>query len=282
MQNLKYHAINSVAILIFSFTAAKTVNSIIEYSIIPDEKISKRYNRNRRLRSRQKPYSDYDPIIKSGMFHDAGENDPLVSSTSKTPVGSVDSLQLQGTIVGPWSIARAMIKKKGEKDPKIFALYKVNKDINNDVYGYKLVRIDTDKVIVEKDKEKKIIELYIKDTKKSGSKQSGKLMANKTISRSVLQQKMKNLDTALRGIVAGPYRRSGKIVGYRLKRVRSYNILYKFGLRSGDIIKRVNGHAVNATGKLYQMYNNLKNEKNLRIDFKRRGKLKTINFRITD
>lgn len=282
MRNLKYHLINSVAVLVFSYTSATTVNSVVKYKLSPDfqKKSSYRggsYHSNRLVKN----FEHYQPILKSGLFKVAEEKVPDLNISS-TPAGSVDDLQLMGTITGPWSIARAMIKKKGEKDPQVFALYKVDKNTTNDVYGYKLVRIGTSKVWLKRDGEKKMLDMF--EGKVTGRKRrsSGGKISSKTISRSVLQQKLKNLDSALKGIVAGPYRRGGKIVGYKLKRVRSYNILYKFGLRSGDIIKRVNGHSVNNTGKLYQMWQNLKSENNIKIDYTRRGKLQTLQFNITD
>jgi hypothetical protein len=70
-----------------------------------------------------------------------GEGDVPQAEESQEISTALNTLTLMGTITGPWSIARALIKKNGEKDPAIFALYKVNSEISNDVYGYKLVRI---------------------------------------------------------------------------------------------------------------------------------------------
>lgn len=162
-------------------------------------------------------------------------------------------------------------------------MYFVNKNITNNVHGYRLIKIEKDKVYVQKDKIKIAIELYeTKNKKNTFAPTDSKKIKKVIVSRSVLQQKLRSLDVALDGLVAGPYKRNKKIAGYRLKRVYSRNFLHAYGLRSGDIIKRVNGHALNATGKLYRLYQGLKNEKSIFIDYIRRGKLKRLEFKITD
>jgi type II secretion system protein C len=83
---------------------------------------------------------------------------------------------------------------------------------------------------------------------------------------------MNNLDNAMKGIVAGPYRKNGQIEGYQLKKVRPYNILYKFGIRSGDVIKRVNGKELNSTEKLYSMWQTMQNESQISVDVERNGR----------
>ena len=104
---------------------------------------------------------------------------------------------------------------------------------------------------------------------------------NKTLSRAEIKQKVfNNMDNALRGLRAGPYRVNGQVQGYRLIRVRPYNILYKFGARSGDIVKRVNGRAINSTKKLYSMWEALKTESRITVDIERGGRIVTFDFNI--
>ena len=95
-------------------------------------------------------------------------------------------------------------------------------------------------------------------------------------------QKVGNIDEAMKGLVVSHYRVNGKMVGYRLKKVRSSNILYKLGARSGDIVKRVNGHSINSTEKLMKLYKNINSETKIELDIERRGKPLRLDYNITN
>jgi general secretion pathway protein C len=175
-----------------------------------------------------------------------------------------------------------MIKKRTEREAQIFKLW-------SDVYGYKLVRINNTKAYLKMGNDIKILDMYAQvergreeSARKSVPSESPSQL-KRTISRSEIQQKvLNNMDNALRGIRAGPYRVDGKIEGYKIFRIRPYNILYKFGARDGDILKRVNGHAVDSTKKLYKMWESLKDDPKITVDLERNGKLITYDFTISE
>lgn len=272
MQNFKYHILNILTIILFSYTSATAINQIIKHNISPMS-VEKPKRISRRLHTEQQAsWQDYQGgIIEKSFFKIPSAEESSESEAVET--SSLTELTLLGTITGPWKIARAMIKKSGEKEAGIFALLKVNTDISNDVYGHKLTRIYDTKIILESNGQKYELSLYEK--KKVGGSESSSSTASgsgetikKTISRSELQQVASGkIDNATRGLRAGPYRLNGQIAGYRLIRVRPYNILYKLGARSGDIIKRVNGKALDSTEKFNAVMGFIEN----RIKDKRRS-----------
>jgi len=282
MHNLKYHLLNILAVILFSYTCAVTINQIIKFNISPDNSSGNIKNRKSYVNVQQKTLENYNNIIfKTAFFRvpDVSSDQQLVASAQS--VSSVDNLMLMGTITGSWNIARAMIKKKGEKNPEIFGL---TKKINN-VYGYKLVSVFNSKVYLESNGQKSVLEMFEKKDMKSGatSSKSGSNKISKNISRAEIKQNvMNNIDKAMRGLRAGPYRVNGKIEGYRLITVRPYNILYKLGARSGDIAKRINGHKINSTEKLYNLWQSLKSESRISVDLERSGKIMTFDLNITE
>jgi general secretion pathway protein C len=64
--------------------------------------------------------------------------------------------------------------------------------------------------------------------------------------------------------------------------VRPYNILYRLGARSGDVIKRINGQMLDSTQKLYTMWESMKNDSRISIDLEREGKNLRYDFNITE
>lgn len=285
MQNLKYHALNLLSVMIFSFMLASTINQVVKFVISPS------YNKTTRAPGRRTytpalaktPDTLVKPILESGLFLIAG-NEP-----DQGPAKSnIDELTLLGTITGPTNISRAMIMKTGEKNPGVFALYKVSNEVSNDVFGYKLVGIADLKVYLEVGGQRVTLDMYAKKAvgpvnQGAPSDSAGQQSLNQTLSRSEIKQKVfNNLDNALRGLQAGPYRINGQIVGYRLINVRPYNILYKMGARSGDIIKRINGQVLDSTQKLMGMWEAMKSDARISVDLEREGKNLQFTFNITE
>jgi general secretion pathway protein C len=287
MQNLKYHSLNIISIMIFSFMLASTINQVIKYNISPAYTMSLTGSRKISSVNVRKNFDDYKVITESGFFKVASASD-LAGDTTGVAGTGISELTLLGTISGPTSIARAMILKTGEKSPGVFALYKVNNEVTNDVYGNKLVWISDSKVYLEAGGQKVALELYAKkivspvNPNATGQDQSGQQFTQ-TLSRAEVRQKVfNNMDNALQGLQAGPERVNGQIVGYRLITVRPQNILFRLGARSGDIVKRVNGQVLDSTQKLMSMWETIKNDPKITVDIERQGKNIKYDFNITD
>ncbi|MBN2039849.1 MAG: hypothetical protein JW864_07410 [Spirochaetes bacterium] len=286
MQNLKFHIINTAAVVLFSYILAFTISQFIRLNITPayTDSIDKRQRPSGK--SKEKTFEDYKAILDATFFKVPGET--VTSEDSETPVvytmENSNNLILLGTITGPSSIARALIKKKGEKDSQVFKLW-------SDVYGFKLVRIDNSKIYLKQNENIEIIDMY---TQKEDNQSSNRITNTKpdsdsgppksqTISRSEIQQKvLNNLDNALKGLRAGPYRVNGKVEGYKLFRVSPSNILYRLGARSGDIARRINGHAIDSTEKLMGLWQSIQGESKISIDLERGGKIETFEINLTD
>lgn len=286
MQNLKYHSLNIISIMVFSFILASTINQVIKYSLSPGYTRAFSTSRKNYAAVTRKNFEDYKILTESGFFKVASPAD--IAGEGQSSAGSISELTLLGTISGPTSISRAMILKAGEKSPGVFALYKINNEVSNDVYGNKLVGIGDSKVYLEAGGQKVTLELYAKKTVDSQNPAAnvpgaGAQQINQTLSRAEMRQKVfNNMDNALQGLQAGPYRVNGQIVGYRLINVRPQNILFRLGARSGDIVKRVNGQILDSTQKLMSMWETMKNDPKITIDLERDGKNLRYDFNISD
>jgi general secretion pathway protein C len=287
MQNLKYHSLNIISMMVFSFMLASTISQVIKFNISPG--YAKAYTSSRKSSTAivRRNFEDYKIITESGFFQVASASD--LAGDKQNPAGAISELTLLGTITGPTNIARAMILKTGEKGPGIFALYKFSPEVSNDVYGNKLIWIADSKVILEAGGQKVTLELYAKKIvappQNTGAAQpdgSGQNFSQ-TLSRAEIRQKVfNNMDNALQGLQAGPYRVNGQIVGYRLIMIRPQNILFKLGARSGDIVRRINGQVLDSTQKLMSMWETIKNDPKISVDIEREGKNIKYDFNITD
>lgn len=279
MQNIKYHAVNTVSIIAFALVLAAGINQVIRLSITP---LPGHQQRKQRTASRQMPaktFDDYRQVLDSGFFRLAGQetlNGAAAASSRLT------ELQLMGTISGPATIARALIKKNTEKDPEVFRP-------GSAVYGFTLVRIDNARVYLRGgDKKIEVLDMFSGpapsgDATRGSSPSPGEGRIKQTISRAELQQKvLNNMDNALAGLRAGPYRVDGRIEGFKLFRVQPNSVLYQLGARNGDVVRRVNGHPIESTEKLYQLWKSIQGDSRITIDLERGGKLVNYDFTVSD
>lgn len=279
MQNVKYHLMNTAAVLLFSYVSATTVTHIYRFSMEPTFAPSKSQARQQAAAKRAPSFEEYGSIVSSGFFKVAHVPSGMTVGSAAEAAAATD-LRLMGTISGSDPIARALIRKKSEPETKIYRL-------RENVFGYTLVRILSSKVHLRMGREMLILDMFAPEEEAQQAQQPSKSGANgkvqQSLSRSFLQQKvLKNMDNALKGLRAGPYRIDGKVEGYRIITVRPYNILYKLGARNGDIIKRVNGHPIDSTEKLYRLWNSIQGESQVTVDLERNNKLMTYEFSISD
>jgi general secretion pathway protein C len=278
MQNIRYHLVNTSAVLLFSFITAATISQFIRLNMNPAFSASSEKNRSSSDTSTKKSYEDYKTILDSNFFKIASESASIEKNSdgSITESGNLSELQLFGTISGPASIARALLRKTGEKESKIFNLWA-------DVYGYKLVRIDNSKIYLQKGKAVEVLDMYAKEDKNKGKDSVAAGKNKQTLSRAEIQQKLlNNVDNAIEGLDAGPNKVNGKIEGYKLKRVSPNNFFYQIGARSGDIIKRINGHPIDSTEKLMGLWQSVQGDSKISIDIDRAGSLQVFELNITD
>lgn len=276
MQNIKDHLITSVTVLIFSYITAVTINLFIKNSFVyyPSEKATRKLLVSSRDMAQN---IEIDKIMGTGFFPDFSVEASDLSNES-TGNSDLDDLKLLGTITGSDSIKMAMIMKKGDKQPGVYRLW-------GDVGGFKLTRIEATAVYLKRNNEKFTLNLYEKKEKTSDSSTvdtTGETI-KRTVSRAEVQQKvMNNIDKAMEGIKGGPYKINNNIEGFRIIRIRPTNILYEYGMRNGDIIKRVNGKKMDSTVKLLNMWQSFSSESKLVIDVERNGQMIVFDITITD
>jgi len=89
-----------------------------------------------------------------------------------------------------------------------------------------------------------------------------------------------NMGQILTQARALPYQEQGKTVGFRISEITSGSIYEKIGLQNGDVIQRVNAQDVDDPAKFFQLYQGLRNERNITIDLIRGGQRQTLNYEI--
>lgn len=94
-----------------------------------------------------------------------------------------------------------------------------------------------------------------------------------------VDEALANLDRLVTEIRITPNFRGGQVAGMKVLAIKPGTIFSKLGLRRGDILERINGLELDIRRGM-ELFSQLKDQKNLRIDLVRRGKNKTLEYEI--
>ncbi len=233
-------------------------------------------------------FSYFSPIIQRDLFNSkvirTVQKKPKAVIVENIPVSQRLGLKLVGTIVGdPTNLSRAIVysSKNGK-----YVLWKINEKLN----GATLERVLRDQVIVDVNGKKERLvtkaEPHSKEFQKrlSITNTHGESIVKSksgdsvyTLSRDEINKAFNDLPSLLSGATAVPYRRNG-ISGFILRDVRPNSIYSKVGLKRGDVIVSVNGHALRNTSQLMQLYNDIRNQSEVKMNIVRHNQKKVLTY----
>ena len=116
------------------------------------------------------------------------------------------------------------------------------------------------------------------DKVKAGVKKVGKNTYE--IDREMLNEQLDDLSALSRQARVIPHYREGKPQGFKLVGVRPGSLYSHIGVRSGDVLKAVNGEEITSPTKALELYEKLKNSDNVTVDVERRGRKQTLEYMI--
>jgi general secretion pathway protein C len=239
-----------------------------------------------RMASRSFAY--YRPIIDRNLFD--------TQSASPKPAKTIDvenlkqtelRLKLLGTATGDDRSAYAVILDDTEKKEN---LYRVGDEIQNAV----LKLVLREKVILRVDGRDEVLEIEKIDRptgRRIASSGVSRYQARSTagqaprsyrinLERTVLEDATSNMNELMQGISIQPHFEDGKAEGLRITRMNRDSILQKMGLRRGDVITGVDGQSIESVDDALSLYSRLKTADNVRVEIKRRGQPRIMDYTI--
>jgi general secretion pathway protein C len=100
------------------------------------------------------------------------------------------------------------------------------------------------------------------------------------IDRGMLDDQLKDLSELGRQARVVPNYRNGKYEGFKLVGVRPGSLYRSIGVRSGDVIKSINGKPIDSPNKALDLFEQLKNSSSINLEIERRGQPKQLNYSI--
>lgn len=274
------------------FQVSKLIGTIIEKNILylpVNTKIEQVPGREISYFAR----AGYDSSILLSPLFSLSEIAPPGSETEEVALVQsplLKKFELNGVILLGRDRSIAFIRKSGERESKV---YRIGEKLDN----AEIIKIERDRVYLNDGVRTVIIPMYYKymtktfaknetPAMKSGSsvdKYSSTKQFKKVMSRSEVENKVfQKVNEILTQIAISPYMVNGQMEGLRLMRVPNNNIVYELGGRSGDIVRRVNGHEVNQIEQMYSLWSNIKDDSFISVDIERNNQILNYSFEIRE
>ncbi len=223
---------------------------------------------------KQRSIAYYDIIKERDLFN--VDKKPVASSTKENAKIEAQKIAdmgvvLKGTIAGPEEIARAIIEEGGKQ--KIYR-------IGDRIKGADILAIYRNEVILDVNGQKQ--KLVIKETQSSGvisarqPSSSGVAAGMAALPNTAMGNIMQNLDKYIGRARISPYFKGGEPYGFRISNVNRGSMIYDLGVRSGDVLKSVNGIQIKTPEEAFKAYQELQSETSVSVELERRGATQTI------
>jgi general secretion pathway protein C len=260
-----------IALLTVSaYFLADTVDTVIGRSLDASTKLTSPLERDGAALRPRPELSDYASILERGLFGEGkgpSSSPGSAEATSYKLIGTVEGEAFSGAVLA--DSAGQTFYRINEKLPDESAIVKVMRD------KITLRRFDGVTVDIE----------VVEDAKIVTTQKGGAGVKRLTDGRFMVDQKevlasTENMGQILTQARALPYVEQGKTVGFRISEIVPGSIYAKIGLQNGDVIQQVNAQTLDDPGKFFQLYQGLRNERNITIDLIRGGQRQTLSYEI--
>jgi general secretion pathway protein C len=257
-----------------AYFLADTVDAVIGRSLDAATQFTGPLGQERPLLEPRRELSDYTSILERGLF---GEGKGPSGATSS----EASAFRLIGTIEGEHFAGAVLEDASGVQN-----FYRIHEKMPD---GSQIVKVQRDKITIRRPDGGAFDLQIIDDTRivsvsKPGAGVTGgvrKLSEGKwAVDQREVASNTENLSQILTQARTLPYLENGKIVGFKINDIMPGSIFEKIGIQNGDVIQKINAQDMNDPGKFFQLYQGLKEEKNITVDLMRAGQRQTLNYEI--
>jgi len=203
--------------------------------------------------------------------------------TSRAPLNLASKLRLLGVVVGDHGGISAIVEELSSKRQLFFRLHDHIPDAGE------ISEIRRDGMVVRSGDQQELLELAALQIEKplSASVSAGTAVApvpgspvRTVLDRRDVEQAMGDLPKLLSQARAVPYLVNGAMNGFRLDFIAPSSFYEKIGLKYGDVLQQVNGVAIRDPGTMLTLFQQLRNEKTVKLDVLRNNQRTAMMYEI--
>jgi type II secretion system protein C len=245
------------------------------------------------------PYDRYAPIPERNIFNPSEKGLKLLPLADKKASGSEaaeapevgkallsGSYKLVGTIIGPEANSWAILQQGPERKQRILP-------IHGNIDGGKIVQISRNRILIQREGKEEVLSLYepAAQPKPGGSPPPPappaagevvkKLSANRyVVNREDVSASVSNINQFMTQARIKPYFVTGRPSGFSVSEIQPGSLMEKLGLQNNDVVKKVNGQAIDKPEDVFQAYSQLQRDSNIELEIERGGRREVLRYEI--
>lgn len=272
-----------------TFLVAHIINAVIAEALsVPGGLVSPSLGSDREGKANAALPVLVERIRTSGLF--PLPPDPLGISTaesgapsSRAPLNLASKLRLLGVVIGDHEGVSAIVEELSSKRQLFFRLHDQIPDVGE------VSEIRRDGMVVRQGDQQELLELAASQVEKppSAPVTAGSPVVpvpgspvRTVLDRRDVEQAMGDLPKLLSQARAVPYLVNGAMNGFRLDFIAPSSFYEKIGLKYGDVLQQVNGVDIRDPGTMLTLFQQLRNEKTVKLDVLRNNQRTAMTFDI--
>ena len=191
------------------------------------------------------------------------------------PPATAPSVKLIGTTTGAYPSA-VLLATAGQEQK----LYRLRDDLGD---GWLIDEIHANRVVLKNGDRKEVVEVKFTETEPTSSQGVGApaaALAGIRLDPRDVEGALSDLNKVVTQARVVPYMVGGKIAGYAIFDIVPESFYTKLGLQNNDVVERVNGVEIKSPDALYQLFQQIRSQRRIALDFSRNGKRETVDIEI--
>lgn len=286
--NTLRYAVMSAFLLCSTFLLAHTVNALIENAIQFVPRAPQFPTEERAQLESAAPREDtVRAILRSRLFPlpanvDADTGMAAAAPPPPPPLNLASKLLLRGTAQGHGRAASAFLEELSSKKQ---ALYHLGDQIEG---AGELIDVQRTGITIRQGKQEEFLPVHIADgpgappiaLPVAARAPQGDPKRRLVLDRREVDAAVSNLSKLMAEARATPYFVDGKVTGFQIIPLTTDSFFSRIGLVSGDILKRINGADVRDPGQVLTLFQQVKNERIVKVDIVRQEQPTTLVYEI--
>jgi len=268
-----------------TFLLAHTVNALVAEALhFPDVHISVPTTSTASEHVAASPRELADGILAKALFPlpAAALTSGQANQAPAPPLNVAQKVMLLGTVFRQQGGIMAILEELPTKNQRMYHLGEQVPAVGA------LAAIERDRVLFREGKQEEWLDLALTQQARSRASDAATQAAvsrpsgpqRRVLDRREVDAAISDTTRLLTQAQAIPYLTDGKLDGMRLASVTPLGFFDKIGLQTNDILQRINGVALRDPGMLLSLFQQLRNERTIRVDLVRNAERQTLTYEI--
>lgn len=218
------------------------------------------------------------PAVPVGMAPGPGGS---LGAPMRASIGAAAKIRLIGVVFGDQRGVFAIVEEIGSKRQSLYRLHDEIPDVGevSEIRpGGMVVRLGHLEELLELTTVEKPVPPAVSNS--AASSQGSGAPLHRVIDRREVESAMSDLPKLLTQARAVPNMVNGALNGFRIDYIAPASFYEKIGIRSGDVLQRVNGIEIRDPTTMLNLFQQLKNERVVKLDMVRNNQRSTITYEL--